>query len=184
MYDEQGLPIQGKFVDRNKDGIINSDDRYFYKQADAKVLMGFTSKVTYKQWDLGISMRASLGNYVYNAVEASRSNLSASNLYAGEAFHNVATMAIKKGWQEVTGMDALSDYFIQNGAFLKLDNITLGYSFDKPFGLPLSGRAYMTAQNIFTNTGYKGLDPEVNGGYDGNIYPRPFTGIMGISLNF
>ncbi|MBE6283508.1 MAG: TonB-dependent receptor [Mediterranea massiliensis] len=184
VYDEQGLPIQGKFVDRNKDGIINSDDRYFYKQADAKVLMGFTSKVTYKQWDLGISMRASLGNYVYNAVEASRSNLSASNLYAGEAFHNVATMAIKKGWQEVTGMDALSDYFIQNGAFLKLDNITLGYSFDKPFGLPLSGRAYMTAQNIFTITGYKGLDPEVNGGYDGNIYPRPFTGIMGISLNF
>ena len=184
VYDAKGMPIQGKFVDRNKDGIINSDDRYFYHQADAKVLMGLTSKVTYRGLDLGISLRASLGNYVYNAVEASRSNLSASSLYAGEAFHNVAKIGIAKGWQEVTGMDALSDYFIQNGSFLKVDNITLGYSFQHMFNTSVSGRVYLTAQNLFTITGYKGLDPEVNGGYDSNIYPRPFIGILGLSLNF
>ncbi|MBR6538826.1 MAG: TonB-dependent receptor [Bacteroides sp.] len=184
VYDAKGMPIQGEFVDRNKDGIINSDDRYFYKQADAKVLMGLTSKVTYRGLDLGISLRASLGNYVYNAVEASRSNVSASSLYAGEAFHNVAKIGMDKGWQEVTGMDALSDYFIQNGAFLKVDNITLGYSFQHMFNTSVSGRVYITAQNLFTITGYKGLDPEVNGGYDSNIYPRPFIGILGLSLNF
>jgi iron complex outermembrane receptor protein len=81
-------------------------------------------------------------------------------------------------------MDALSDYFIQNGSFLKVDNITLGYSFQHMFNTSVSGRVYLTAQNLFTITGYKGLDPEVNGGYDSNIYPRPFIGILGLSLNF
>ena len=76
------------------------------------------------------------------------------------------------------------DYFIQNASFLKCDNITLGYSFDKLFGRSISGRAYLTAQNVFTISDYKGLDPEISGGYDGNIYPRPFVGIVGLSLNF
>jgi len=77
----------------------------------------------------------------------------------------------------------MSDYFIRNASFLKMDNITLGYSFDKLFGV-LNGRVYLTAQNVFTITKYDGLDPEVDGGYDGTLYPRPFTGIFGLSLNF
>ncbi len=184
VYDPQGRPVQGKFVDRNKDGIINSDDRYFYKQADAKVLMGLSSKVTYKNWDFGTTLRANIGNYNYNAVEASKANISASNIYAGEAFHNVTNMALKLGWQAMTGNDALSDYFIQNASFLKCDNITVGYSFNKLFGTNISGRAYVTAQNVFTITNYKGLDPEINGGYDSSLYPRPLTTIIGMSLTF
>ena len=184
VYDENGQPVEGEFVDRNGDGVINSADRYFYKKADADVLMGLSSKLMYKNWDFGFSLRASLGNYAYNAVEASRSNISLERLYNGNTWHNVTSMTMPKDWQYVSTEDALSDYFIQNASYLKCDNITLGYSFEKLFGLPVNGRVYLTAQNVFTITKYKGIDPEINGGYDGNIYPRPFTGIFGLNLNF
>lgn len=184
VYDENGQPIEGEFVDRNGDGKINNSDRYFYKKADADVLMGFTSKVIYKNWDFSFSLRASLGNYAYNAVEASRSNTSVVNLFNGSTWHNVANIGMEKNWSNVSTNDALSDYFIQNASFLKCDNITVGYSFEKLFTLPISGRIYATAQNVFTVTKYKGIDPEINGGYDGSIYPRPFTGVIGLNLNF
>ena len=184
VYDKNGQPIEGEFVDRNGDGIINSNDRYFYKKADADVLMGFTSKLIYKNWDFSFSLRASLGNYAYNAVEANSSNVDVERLYNGSSWHNVPTMVLEKKWNYVSTEDALSDYFIQNASFLKCDNITIGYSFEKLFKLPISGRIYATAQNVFTITKYKGIDPEINGGYDGNIYPRPFTGVLGLNLNF
>jgi iron complex outermembrane receptor protein len=184
VYDENGLPIEGEFVDRDGNGVINSNDRYFYKKVDPDVILGLTSKIIFKNWDLGFSLRANLNNYVYNGVEAGSSNMSLSGLYSGNAWHNRPVMSVEKNWQNVTALDALSDYFIQNASFLKCDNITLGYSFNKLCGAPLSGRVYLTAQNVFTITKYKGLDPEVNGGYDGNIYPRPFVGILGLSLNF
>jgi iron complex outermembrane receptor protein len=183
VYDSNGQPIEGEFVDRDGNGVINSNDRYFFKKVDADVVLGLSSKLIWKKWDFSFSLRASIGNYVYNGVEAGNSNMSLSGIYSGNAWHNRALMSVDKNWQNVTSLDALSDYFIQNASFLKCDNITLGYSFDKLFGT-ISGRAYLTAQNVFTVTKYKGLDPEVNGGYDGNIYPRPFIGIVGLSLNF
>ena len=146
--------------------------------------MGLTSKVMYKNWDFGFSLRASINNYVYNGIEAGNSHLSLNNVYLGNAWHNVLDMARAKNWQTGTLQGALSDYFIQNASFLKCDNITLGYSFNNPFGLKVNGRVYATAQNVFTITKYKGLDPEIDGGYDGNMYPRPFVGILGLSLNF
>lgn len=146
--------------------------------------MGMTSKLIYKNWDFGFSLRASLGNYAYNGVEAGRSNISVERLFNGNTWHNVTNMAMAKDWSYISTEDALSDYFIQNASFLKCDNITLGYSFEKLFGMKISGRAYLTAQNVFTISKYKGIDPEINGGYDGNIYPRPFTGVFGVSLNF
>ncbi len=84
----------------------------------------------------------------------------------------------------MSNIDSQSDYFIQNASFLKCDNITLGYSFDRIGKWTINGRVYATAQNVFTITNYKGIDPEVSGGYDSAIYPRPFTGILGLSLNF
>ena len=184
VYDQNGQPIEGQFVDRNGDGTINSADRYFYKKADADVIMGMTSKLIYKNWDFGFSLRASLGNYAYNGVEAGRSNISVERLFNGNTWHNVTNMTMAKDWSYISTEDALSDYFIQNASFLKCDNITLGYSFENLFGMKISGRAYLTAQNVFTISKYKGIDPEINGGYDGNIYPRPFTGVFGVSLNF
>ncbi len=182
--DAYGQPIEGEFVDRNGDGIINADDRYFYKKADANVLMGLTSKLIYKNWDFSFSLRASLGNYNYNAVEISNSNLSTSSIYSGSAFHNRPLMSLDKNWQTDNTMEGVSDYAIQNASFLKCDNITLGYSFDHIGRAAIGGRIYLTAQNVFTITKYKGLDPEVSGGYDSNIYPRPFVGILGLNLNF
>ena len=184
VYDANGLPIEGQYVDRNADGIINTNDRYFYKKSSPDVTMGFTSKVLWKKWDFGFSLRASLNNYVYNGVEAGNSNLVLSNVFLGNAWHNVINIARAKNWQTGTVIGALSDYYIQNASFLKCDNITLGYSFDTLFGLKASGRVYATAQNVFTITDYKGLDPEIDGGYDGNMYPRPFVGILGLTLNF
>ena len=187
VYGANGQPLEGVFVDRNGDGIINNDDRYFYKKADADVLMGLSTKLTYKNWDLGFTLRSSINNYAYNAVEADRSNTSIGRLASGTGMSNVTKMAVDKAWNNVSTTDALSDYFIQNASFLKCDNITLGYSFkgllkDAKYE-GVSGRLYITASNVFTITKYKGLDPEV-GSYDGNIYPRPFTGIIGLSLNF
>ena len=184
VYDEAGQPIEGQFVDRNADGVINNDDRYFYKQSTPDVTMGLTSKVMYKNWDLGFSMRANLNNYNYFALDAGNANLSLSNLSQGDAWKNVMKMETEKNWNYVDGNDAMSDYFIRNASFLKLDNITLGYSFPKLFGSTINGRVYATAQNVFTITKYDGLDPEVDGGYDSTLYPRPFTAIVGLNLNF
>lgn len=184
VYDEKGQPIQGEFVDRNANGILDDGDRYFYKKADADVLLGLSSKLFYKNWDFSFSLRASLNNYMYNAIEAGSSNLSYSNVYTGYTWHNQLTYQLDKNWQYIDAPSAASDYFIQNASFLKCDNITLGYSFDRLFNSDINGRVFLTAQNVFTITKYKGLDPEISGGYDGNIYPRAFTGIFGVSLNF
>ena len=148
------------------------------------MLMGFTSELSCMNWDFSFSLRGSLGNYAYNAVEAGSSNVDVERLYNGSSWHNVPTMVLEKKWNYVSTEDGLSDYFIQNASFLKCDNITVGYRFQKTFKLLLSGRIYATAQNVFTITKYKGIDPEINGGYDGNIYPRPFTGVLGLNLNF
>ncbi len=184
VYDENGLPIQGLYVDRNADGVINDNDRYYYKKADPDVTMGLTSKLIFKNWDFSFAMRAALNNYAYNAVEAGNSSMSSANFYSGSAYHNLLNNCVAKNWQAQGASDVLSDYFIQNASFLKMDHITLGYSFAKLFGAPISGRVYGTVQNVFTITKYDGIDPEVSGGYDGNIYPRPFVGIFGLSLNF
>lgn len=184
VYDEVGKPIEGVFVDRNGDGVINDEDRYFYKKPTADVLMGLTSKIIYKSWDFSFSLRASLNNYMYHDVKAGRSEVKPTSIYAFDAFlNNRPLMVIGNNFQGVENY-WLSDYFIENASFLKCDNITLGYSFNKLFGLNVSGRAYATVQNVFTITNYTGLDPEINSGIDNNIYPRPFVSMLGLSLNF
>ena len=185
VYDEAGQPIQGEFVDRDGNGVINEGDKYFYKKADADVLMGFSSKLIWKNWDFSFSLRASLNNYMYNSIEANdRANVSPSYVYSNNTWHNVVKYQLDKNWQYIDNNSSQSDYFIQNASFLKCDNITLGYSFNRIGKSNISGRVYATAQNVFTITNYKGIDPEVSGGYDSAIYPRPFTGILGVSLNF
>ena len=185
VYDQNGQPLRGVYVDRTGDGIITSADRYYYKKSTPDVTMGLTSKLLWKQWDFSFSMRANLNNYVYNGFEAGGiSNVSMSGLYNGNAWRNVYKEGAEKGWTATSATTALSDYFIQNASFLKLDNVTLGYSFAKLFNTGIGGRVYLTAQNVLTVTKYKGIDPEIDGGYDGNIYPRPLMGIFGLSLNF
>ncbi len=184
VYDENGKPIENEFVDRNGDGTINGDDRYFYKKPTADVLMGLTSRLSYKSWDFSFSLRASLNNYVYNSVEAGGSDCNPTSVYSFGALNNRPLMGVANNIQNLKDNTLLSDYFVQNASFMKCDNITLGYSFKKLFGAPVGGRVYAAVQNVFTITKYKGLDPEVEKGLDNNIYPRPLTTLIGLSLNF
>ena len=193
VYDENGMPIENTFVDRNGDGIINDSDRYIYKKPSADVLMGLTSKMTYKNWDFSFALRASIGNYVYNDVLANRANVSATGIWSTSGFYsNRPVNALGLGFAGV-GNYYMSDYFVQNASFLRCDNITLGYSFRNLFKTSayegIGGRVYATVQNPFVITGYEGLDPEVQTafdtpGIDNNVYPRPVTFLIGLSLQF
>ena len=184
VYDENGKAIENEYVDRNGDGIISDLDRYFYKKPAADVLMGLSSKMIWKNWDFSFSLRASLNNYVFNNVESNNSNQGKAAVYAQSGFFsNFVTRHLDKGFQGV-GNYFMSDMFVQNASFLKVDNITLGYSFDNLFKRGINGRVYATVQNVLTITKYKGLDPEVGGGIDNNFYPRPLVSMLGLSLNF
>ena len=183
VYDSKGMPIEGAVVDRNGDGTITTADKYLYKSPSAPWTAGFTSKLMYKNWDFSFSLRASFDNYVFNDLEAGSSNISSSQVLAQSGYlSNRPKNVLGKAWQTYDWV--LSDYFVQNGSFLKCDNITLGYTFDQLFGAKIGGRVYATASNVFTITNYKGIDPEVAGGIDNSLYPRPFTALVGLSLNF
>ena len=191
VYDQNGLPLEGVYVDRNADGVINDSDRYFYKSPDAPYTAGLSSRLQFKNWDFGFGLRASFDNYVFWDKEAGYSNVSKRYDSSFGYLQNVIPGAVQRNWS--TYDHALSDYFVHNGSFLKCDNITLGYSFDNLFKggnySGLSGRIYASATNVFTITKYEGIDPEVfpskdQWGIDNNMYPRPFTVQVGLNLNF
>ena len=190
VYDKNGKPIENCVVDRNGDGKINESDKYLYKSPAAPVTMGFSSRLEYKNWDFGFSLRASIGNYVYNNVEQGMSNMNTGEWFSNSLkyFSNRLHSTVERNWQTYEITSKLSDYYVKNASFLKCDNITLGYSFNNLFKSSgwhgLSGRAYATASNVFTITNYDGLDPEVGDGNDNNLYPRPFSVVVGLSLNF
>ena len=184
VYDQNGNIVPHTFVDRNGNGTADSDDRYFYYHSDPDVTMGLGSKVTWKNWDFSFNSRASFGNYVFNA-NINGITLSSQGMGSTLNFmHNIPTDAVKYGLTEASDAQAASDCWIQNASYFKLDNFTVGYSFQKVFGQNISGRVYATAQNILTITKYDGLDPEIQGGIESSIYPRPFTTILGVNLNF
>ncbi|MGN9062389.1 SusC/RagA family TonB-linked outer membrane protein [Segatella copri] len=185
VYDENGKPIEGLYVDRNADGQINDADRYYYKNPAADVIMGLTTKFLYKNWDFSMAFRASLGNYVYYDFLANRASISPSGLYSNSSFSNTTPEAVKLGFTGLTvAQNYLSDYFVRNASYLKCTNITLGYSFPALIKNSCSGRIYFTAQNPFIITKYKGIDPEVTSGIDSNPYPRPMSFQIGLNLNF
>lgn len=184
VYDANGKAIPNTFVDRNGNGYTDSGDRYFYYKPAADVTMGLGSKVMYKNWDFSFSARASFGNYVFNNVLSGMENIGSGLIYSLGYLQNRSLDAVKYGFASPLTEQYLSDYFMRDGSFLKLDNITLGYSFANLFGAKISGRAYATVQNVMTITKYDGLDPEVSNGIDNNFYPRPFQTIVGLSLNF
>ena len=184
VYDQNGNIVPHTFVDRNGNGTLDSDDRYFFYHADPDVTMGLGSKVTYKNWDFSFNSRANFGNHVFNA-NINGTYISGQGLGSTLNFmHNIPTLALKYGLKDSSEAQPASDCWIQNASFFKLDNITVGYSFQKLFGANITGRVYATAQNIFTITNYEGLDPEIQSGIESSIYPRPFTTILGVNLNF
>ena len=189
-YDSNGKPIENAVVDRNGDGQITQADKYFYKSPAAPVTMGLASRVEYKNFDFSFSLRASLGNYVYNNNEQGMANVNATEVWKSSLLYmnNYTYEAVNRNWQTYQITSQLSDYYVHNASFLKCDNITLGYSFNDLFKSAsyhgLSGRLSIAAQNVFTITKYEGLDPEVGNGFDSNMYPRPFSVVVGLNLNF
>ena len=189
VYDANGMPIENCVVDRNGDGVITPDDRYLYKNPTPPVTMGLSSRVEYKNFDLGMSFRANLGNYVFNDVLRGSSNVGETGGWVQQAYMaNHLKDAMDRNWQTWELTANQSDYYVQNASFLKCDNITLGYSFDSLFKgnnyKGIGGRVYATCSNVFTITKYKGIDPEIGNGVDQNMYPRPISFIFGVNFNF
>ena len=181
VYDANGKPIEGEFVDQDGNGVINDDDRVLRYQKDPKVTMTMSNTFNYKNWDLGFVLRANLGAKVYNNVLAQRTvlnrtyqNTHLSNLVENDVYFTGETNANLY----------YSDYYLRSGDFLRCDNITLGYTWQNLLNNNLRLRLYGAVQNPFVITKYNGLDPEVFGGIDNNVYPRPTTYTIGLVATF
>ncbi len=181
VYNADGTPAEGVFVDRNGDGQINEADKYVFHSRDPKVTLNWQNTFNYKNWDFGFALRASLGNWLYNKNMA-------DNCFGGEAqtlpLGNLLSESFCYIWNSSKSTDILaSDYFVQNASFLRCDNITLGYTWPKLLNC-LRFRLYAAVQNPFVITKYKGTDPEVFSGIDSSPYPRSTTYTVGLVATF
>lgn len=181
VYDSNGAPIEGVYVDRNNDNIINDDDRYIKEDPFADIIMGLTSTIKRGAWDMSITARASIGNYAYNNVASNAVLSQAWNSF--EILNNVHSDYLSTGFEFITENGLLSDHYIQEASFVKIDNISIGYTIPDFMG-DCKLRFYGSIQNVRTFTDYDGLDPEIYGGIDNNFYPRPQTGVLGFSIDF
>jgi iron complex outermembrane receptor protein len=180
VYDENGKPLEGVYEDVNGDGVINDQDMYLYHKAAPDWYMGFNTTFTYKKWMLATALRSSIGNYVYNNVNSDMGNFS-QTLNPNNFLMNNVVDGLNSSF---FNRQLLSDYYVQNASFLKMDYIQLGYDFGKIFKGKASLRANFTVQNVFTLTKYDGIDPEMTNGIDSNFYPNPRTYSIGLGLNF
>jgi TonB-linked SusC/RagA family outer membrane protein len=183
LYDTAGQPIEGAYADLNGDGIINTQDKYLKGNPQADFTFGFQSSIDYKNFDLAFNLRASLGNYVYNNVN---SGLAQYDLLQDNAvLGNIPSSVLNTNFNSTSDV-IISDIYLENGSFLKMDNITLGYTLDRPIKKFASNsiRLWAGMQNVFTITNYSGLDPEVFNGIDNTIYPRPRTFLIGANIKF
>ena len=183
VYDAGGLPIDGLFADLNRDGSINEKDLYQYKGNNPEFFFGASSNLTYKRWNAGFVLRANVGNYMYNNVASSSGTLR-NFLNPIGYINNGSRDYLTTGFSGDGSNYYLSDYYVQNASFLRMDNINVGYNVGKLFNNKANLRINANVQNAFIITKYKGLDPEVNGGIDNNFYPRPRTFVLGLNLNF
>lgn len=181
IYDEKGAPIEGFYKDQNGDGLINEEDLRPFKRATPDVTLGLNTSLRWKAFDLSIAGHGSIGNYNYNALAAGNAGLSLTSVYASEFLRNRMKSALETNFQV---NQPLSDYYVQDASFFRIDNIILGWSFGKSAYFPFNGRVYGNVQNPLVFTKYKGIDPEIFGGSDGSIYPRPVTFLLGLNLNF
>lgn len=180
VYDRDGNPIEGAYVDQDGNGKIDSNDLIIKHSRDPKVTMTWSNTLSWKNWDLGFQLRASIGNYVYNNALAGNSTLS-------ETFRNGLSNMIKTDYYFQGGQTTntyLSDYWLENAGFVRCDNITLGYTWPSLIDGNLRLRVFGAVQNPFVITKYRGLDPEVFSGIDNNVYPRPVTFTLGVVATF
>ena len=185
IYDKDNKPIEGLYEDINRDGSVDADDRYLYKKPAADVLLGLTTQVAYKDFSLGLAAHGMFGNYLFNQYNAGSGILSAIKNPIN-FISNASPSYLETGFRNNSQNQFLSDYFIENASFLRLDNINLGYNVGKVFQNQATLRILGSIQNVAVITNYKGLDPEnsSDSGIDGNIYPRPRIYTIGVNLDF
>ncbi|WP_306349973.1 SusC/RagA family TonB-linked outer membrane protein [Flavobacterium sp. '19STA2R22 D10 B1'] len=179
-YDADGRPLNGVYVDRNGDGIINAEDKYLHHSANADLFFGFNTSIEYKNWDFSMAWRGSIGNYNYNNVDA-RLGFQEGLLIRQTDISNGTVDILNTGFVKPSYE---SDYYIQNASFLRMDNATIGYTFKDLFRDGSTLRITGAVQNAFIITNYKGIDPEIKEGRDNNLYPRPRTYMLGLNVNF
>ena len=171
LYDEKtGKPIEGAYADLNDDGVIDSNDLYRYKSPAPDFIYGFSTSLRYKKWTLSTSLRANVGNYVYNGMAMNTGAWSTVS-YNTYQLNNLNSSYLKTGFQN---RQYLSDYYIENASFLKMDNLSLAYNFGRICKW-FSMNASVMVQNVFCITKYTGVDPEVPNGMDVSFYPHLFT---------
>ncbi|MDE5642318.1 MAG: TonB-dependent receptor [Muribaculaceae bacterium] len=182
VYDADGLPLEGVFVDQNGDGIITDADKIFYHSINPTVTATWNNNFSFKNWDLGIVLRGNFDNWVYNKNQANNVFISST---AAVPLSNLLSDSYL--FQQTKSTELIcSNYFVQNASFVRCDNITLGYTWPKLLNNKLRLRVFGAVQNPFVITKYKGLDPEVtfSQGIDNSVYPRPITGSLGIVATF
>ncbi len=183
LYDNSGNPIEGAYADLNADGIINSNDRYIYNNSDPDLLLGFASNINYKNFDFSFNMRASFGNRVFNNVNSNRAVYARLQPSGTLAAANIPVSVFETNFGNTTNT-LTSDLYVENASFLRMDNITLGYTFPKWLEGKASLRLFSGVQNAFVITDYSGLDPEITGGIDRTIYPRQRSILFGANVKF
>lgn len=180
IYDKSGNPIEGLYEDKNRDGKIDDFDKYWAHTPEAKVFMGFFANATYKKLSGGFSMRASIDNYMYNNVKAGSAIL--TNVLTGQNYLNNAHRDIlASGFKN---RQTWSDYYLENASFLRMDNLYVNYDVGSIMKGKAGLRVNFNVQNVFVISKYDGLDPEISGGIDGSIYPRPRMFALGFNLDF
>jgi iron complex outermembrane receptor protein len=179
VYDANNNPIEGLYEDLNRDGLINENDLYLYQNPAARYFLGINSNLSYKQFSFGFVMRGNIGNYMYNNF-ASNTGVLRNLINPAQFLSNGSADYLNTRFEN---NQYLSDYYVQNASFLRMDNISFGYDVGE---IAKGARLRLSAniQNAFVITKYKGLDPEVFGGIDNNIYPRPRTYVIGLNLDF
>ncbi|GAC1384413.1 MAG: hypothetical protein NVSMB45_12390 [Ginsengibacter sp.] len=182
IYDQNGKPIQGLYEDINRDGKIDDNDRYLYKKPAADVILGANTQIYYKKFSAGVTAHGIIGNYMYNNYFSNSGVLNTIKtplLFIGNASSSYLDT-------KFTNNQYLSDYYIENASFLRVDNINLGYNVGRVFQNKASLRISASIQNVGVVTKYRGLDPEnsSDSGVDNNIYPRPRVYSLGLNFDF
>lgn len=204
--DEYGTRIQPsaqpgdiRFLDLNKDGKLNEEDRTFIGNPYPDLMIGLNASASWKNWDLSMDFYGTLGNDIFNATKTRYSGGGNSNVFAGtidKAWHGEGTsndiprLSVSDNNQNFT---RVSDFYIEDGSYFRCKQLQLGYTLPKSIMKGDMGlRVFFTAQNPFTITSYSGMDPE-RPAYDGSVietgidavaYPSPRTFLFGVDFNF
>jgi len=178
LYDEDGNPIEGEYVDQNNDSIINADDLIWGKNPVPDFYLGFNTSFRYKKWTAGFVLRGEFGKYMYNNINSTRGTF--QNVPASSYMQNLVANYLETGFQTY---QLLSDYYIENASFVRMDNLSVSYRVGSVFNDAAVLNVGAVVQNVFVISPYTGLDPEIAGGIDNSIYPRPRIYSINLSLN-